>query len=426
MYKRILQLFALVLICFAASVCLESDAFAADAAASRSTISTGGVSVDPYQSFSTTITLRDANGNALTTNPTGKVYIWATDESDRVSDGLDVIELSLGSNVYMHQTSRQGVLIMDAAALIQSQRFNLTLDTKGTYELHALYMPTGTIDPNAVTNYWPYELSGNTVSDRTVTVDATPANDVAMMVVSTKIRGIGVDSFLISDPRNQTLSTAISVDSGSSATDVQLALLRDNGLSVGEGVPVYINTTSNNVTVSNVLALTDANGIARFSVSGLLSTGSTLQLRLDPNDAPVVIPLAEYEYKPEHMRFDIGANVIDVDGRTVEIDTAAVVQSGRTYVPYRAIGELLGAEVAYDSHVHTITTTFDDTVLTMTIGYNHYAVNGTVYQMDAAPYINSDGRTMVPIRFVAEVMGYDVQAISGANGLTESVIFTRR
>ena len=62
----------------------------------------------------------------------------------------------------------------------------------------------------------------------------------------------------------------------------------------------------------------------------------------------------------------------------------------------------------------------------MTIGYNHYAVNGTVYQMDAAPYINSDGRTMVPIRFVAEVMGYDVQAISGANGLTESVIFTRR
>ena len=200
MYKRILQLFALVLICFAASVCLESDAFAADAAASRSTISTGGVSVDPYQSFSTTITLRDANGNALTTNPTGKVYIWATDENDRVSDGLDVIELSLGSNVYMHQTSRQGVLIMDAAALIQSQRFNLTLDTRGSYELHALYMPTGTIDPNAVTNYWPYELSGNTVSDRTVTVDATPANDVAMMVVSTKIRGIGVDSFLISDP----------------------------------------------------------------------------------------------------------------------------------------------------------------------------------------------------------------------------------
>ena len=56
----------------------------------------------------------------------------------------------------------------------------------------------------------------------------------------------------------------------------------------------------------------------------------------------------------------------------------------------------------------------------------YYAVNGTVYQMDAAPYINSDGRTMVPIRFVAEVMGYDVQAISGANGLTESVIFTRR
>ena len=135
-----------------------------------------------------------------------------------------------------------------------------------------------------------------------------------------------------------------------------------------------------------------------------------------------MIPLAEYEYKPEHMRFDIGANVIDVDGRTVEIDTAAVVQNGRTYVPYRAIGELLGAEVAYDSHVRTITTTFDDTVLTMTIGYNHYAVNGTVYQMDAAPYINSDGRTMVPVRFVSDGLGYAVDTGKDENGNTTVTI----
>ena len=426
MYQRILQIFALALLCLVAGTCVSTDALAADVAANRSTLSTGGVSVDPYQSFSTTITLRDANGNSLTSTPPGKVYIWATDENGSVSDGLDLVELSLPSNVYMHQTSRQGVLIMDAAALIQPQRFNLTLDTRGSYELHALYMPTGSIDPNAVTNYWPYELTGNNASDRSVTVGATPANDVGVMVVSTRIQGIGVDSFVISDPRNQTLSTPISVDSGASSTDVQLALLRDNGLPVGEGVPVYVNTTSNNVTVSNVLAITDANGIARFSVSGLISSGSTLQLRLDPNDAPVTIPLTEYEYRPERMRLDIGANVIDVDGRTVEIDTAAVVQGGRTYVPYRAIGELLGAEIAYDSHVRTITTTIDGSVLTMTVGYNHYAVDGTVYQMDATPYINGDGRTMVPIRFVAEVLGYDVQAITGANGLTESVVFTRR
>lgn len=50
------------------------------------------------------------------------------------------------------------------------------------------------------------------------------------------------------------------------------------------------------------------------------------------------------------MRFDIGANIIDVDGRTVEIDTAVVKVA---YVPYRAIGELLGAEVLRQPR-HTI------------------------------------------------------------------------
>lgn len=429
MHKRLLQLFALVLLVFAVGTWATTDAMAADASPSQSVITTGSsnISVDPYQSFSVSITLRDASGNTMTTTPPGKVYIWATDESNDIVEGLDLVELSLGDNVYMHQTSRHGVLIMDAASLIQTQQFNLKLSKKGTYKLHALYMPTGSIDPNTVSDYWPYELSGGSEAERTIVVGATPAADIAMMVVSTKIRGIGVDSFLITDPRNQTLTTPISLDSsGSATTEVQLALLRDNGLSVGADVPIYINTTSNNVTVSNVLVRTNENGIARFTISGLVSANSTLQLRCDLNDAPVVIPLKAYEYRPERVRFDIGSNIIDVDGRTMEIDTAAVIRNGRTYVPYRAIGELLGARIEYDNSVRTITTYFDDSVLTMTVGYNHYAVDGTVYQMDAAPYINSDGRTMVPIRFVAEVIGYDVQAITGSDNLTKSVIFTRR
>lgn len=428
MHKRFYRRLLLAMLFVAlGSFCMTHDARAADVAAGRSVITTGSsaTSVDPYQSFSVSISLRDAAGSALTAAPSGKLYVWATAADGSITDGLDVVELSVGDNVYIHQTSRQGVLIMDAAALITAQRFNLRLTEKGSYELHALYMPTGNIDPDNVSNYWPYELTGGSLAERSVSVNTTPARDVALMVVSTTIRGIGVDAFTVSDPRNQTVSTPISVDR-STSTQVQLTLLRSNGRSVGEGVPVYINTTSNNVTVSNVLATTNENGVAQFSVSGLVSDSSTLQLRLTPSDTPVTIPLKAYEYRPEQMRFDIGANVIDVDGRTIDIDTAAVIRGGRTYVPYRAIGELLGADIAYDSSVRTITTRFDDSVLTMTVGYNRYAVDGTVYEMDAAPYINGDGRTMVPIRFVAEVMGYDVQAITGDNNLTTSVVFTRR
>ena len=86
MYKRILQLFALVLICFAASVCLESDAFAADAAASRSTISTGGVSVDPYQSFSTMETpSRPTRPEKFTSGPPTKATAFLTDSTSSSS-----------------------------------------------------------------------------------------------------------------------------------------------------------------------------------------------------------------------------------------------------------------------------------------------------------------------------------------------------
>ena len=93
MYKRILQLFALVLICFAASVCLESDAFAADAAASRSTISTGGVSVDPYQSFSTTSPCampmetpsRPTRPEKFTSGPPTKATAFLTDSTSSSS-----------------------------------------------------------------------------------------------------------------------------------------------------------------------------------------------------------------------------------------------------------------------------------------------------------------------------------------------------
>lgn len=429
MTKRILQFFVLILAFAGIGAWASADAaWAADASPARSLFTTGAsaTTVAPYESFSATIDLRDAAGASLTARPGGKVYIWATDENGSISDGLDLVELSLADGVYMHQTARQGVLIMDAGALIKAQRFNLTLDAAGSYELHALYMSTGSIDPNNVSNYWPFELTGSAAAERQVTVTATPARDVAMMVISTKIRGISVDSFLITDPRAQTSKTPISVDtSGTAKTEVQLALLRDNGLSVGEGVPVYISTSSSTIAVSNVLVRTNANGIARFTVSGLAGDGNTLQLRLATSDAPVIVPLAAYEYQPGRVRFDIGSKEINVDGRTIEIDSAAIVRSGRTYVPYRAIGELLGARIEYDSGVRTITTYFDDNVLTMSVGYDHYAVNGTVYQMDAAPYINSDGRTMVPIRFVAEVLGYDVQAIS-ENGLTKSVVFTRR
>ncbi len=55
------------------------------------------------------------------------------------------------------------------------------------------------------------------------------------------------------------------------------------------------------------------------------------------------------------MRLTIGeAKVVKADGSTIELDSAAVIVEGRTMVPLRAIAELSGAEVDWDGATKTV------------------------------------------------------------------------
>ncbi len=55
------------------------------------------------------------------------------------------------------------------------------------------------------------------------------------------------------------------------------------------------------------------------------------------------------------MRLKIGeAKVVKADGSTIELDSAAVIVEGRTMVPLRAIAELSGAEVGWDGATKTV------------------------------------------------------------------------
>ncbi len=426
MLKRLFPLMLCLLL-------LPMAAFAADAPAeevalTRSTIGVPAQTmVDPYESFPVTLQFTTTTGRPLQAPPTGKLYLWATDSTGVVSNALDVVPISLPNGVYVHQTERQGVLIMDARAMQTPQQFNLKLTVAGTYDLHALYMPSGPIVPANIADYWPFELTG--ASNKRVVVNPTPARDIGMMVVSTRIHGIAVNSFVVTNPRDKAIQDQhIDVDaSGSVPSDIQLTMLRSNGLSVGAGVPVYASSSNKKLALSQTPLYTDANGVVHLSLQGVVGANDILYVREGTTEKAVTIPLKSYLYKPERVRFKIGSRTMNVDGRTVTIDTAATIRNNRTYVPYRAIGELLGARIEYNDKIRTITTYFgNNSTLTMSVGYNRYAVNGKVYQMDVVPYINEDGRTMVPIRFVAEVIGYNVSAIANSQGLTDSVLFTRK
>lgn len=107
----------------------------------------------------------------------------------------------------------------------------------------------------------------------------------------------------------------------------------------------------------------------------------------------------------------IGQKLMKVNGVKQEIDpgreTAPLVANGRTLIPIRAVMEAMGGTVNYDAKEQKITLKKGADTLEMWIGKANIKLNGSVKTMDTAPVI-LNGRTMVPVRFVAENFGYSV------------------
>jgi peptidyl-prolyl cis-trans isomerase B (cyclophilin B) len=104
-----------------------------------------------------------------------------------------------------------------------------------------------------------------------------------------------------------------------------------------------------------------------------------------------------------------GSNEITVivDGSTISFDVQPQIINERTMVPMRAIFEALGAEVNWDADERKITSYRDDTTIEMSIDNYQMNVNGNTVELDTAPII-IDERTLVPVRAIAESLNADV------------------
>ena len=114
-----------------------------------------------------------------------------------------------------------------------------------------------------------------------------------------------------------------------------------------------------------------------------------------------------------------GIQVI-IDGKVLAFDVQPQIVNGRTLVPLRAIFEEMGAEIEYDGATQTVTATKEDTVVVLTIGGTSPTINGVIVSIDQ-PGIIVDGRTLAPLRFVAEAFGGSVEW----NGDTQTATITK-
>ena len=111
------------------------------------------------------------------------------------------------------------------------------------------------------------------------------------------------------------------------------------------------------------------------------------------NDKDVVVSL------------QINNPLMKVNGVETEIDagrgTKPIVTDGRTLVPVRAIIEAFDGAVGWEDSTQTVELTMEYDVITLIINSKTAYLNNQTYTLDVAPKV-INGRTMLPIRFVAE------------------------
>lgn len=98
---------------------------------------------------------------------------------------------------------------------------------------------------------------------------------------------------------------------------------------------------------------------------------------------------------------------IKLNGSYVSSDVSPYIQNGRTMVPLRVISESLGAEVLWDGATETVTVNKDGKNIVLKINSDKAVVNGENVTLDS-PAVIEQSRTFVPIRFISENLGWNV------------------
>lgn len=120
----------------------------------------------------------------------------------------------------------------------------------------------------------------------------------------------------------------------------------------------------------------------------------------------------------------IGNKVIYVNNQPQTIDAPPQIIEGRTLLPIRYVVEPLGAKIFWDSVEKRVTIEFRSITIDLWIGKNIASVNGKSVSIDpnnpkVVPLI-IQGRTMLPVRFVAENLGCKVDW----DGATKTITIT--
>ena len=109
-----------------------------------------------------------------------------------------------------------------------------------------------------------------------------------------------------------------------------------------------------------------------------------------------------------------------VQGSQPSFPVAPFIEHSRTMVPLAVVEQTLGAQVSWNGSTRTVTIATAGGTVQLTIDSRTAVVDGTGVTLDAAPTI-VDSRTIVPLYFLSQVLGDQVQW----DGTSRTVVVTQ-
>jgi len=143
-------------------------------------------------------------------------------------------------------------------------------------------------------------------------------------------------------------------------------------------------------------------GSADSNILGAVTTG-TPAVTNPPSSSQTTTVLRFYIDKTEYYINDIAS----------AMDTAPIIKDSRTLLPIRYVATPLGASLDWDPAERKVSISNNTTLIELWIGQNTARVNGVKKLIDAnnpevIPIILPPGRTMLPLRFISENLGCQV------------------
>jgi len=111
------------------------------------------------------------------------------------------------------------------------------------------------------------------------------------------------------------------------------------------------------------------------------------------------------------MQLVIGTGALFANRATIPLEAAPVILHDRTMLPIRALVEQAGGTADWDASTQTVTISWKGKTIVLSIGSGTALVNGLATAVDTDPSVVpaiQNGRTLLPVRFIAESLGWTV------------------